>query len=631
MVFELLFILSAMGQVGGRFDALLDEAPGPRLEKAAKIAAVEGDSNYRKLGPSKLITSPYDAVVLALGDADTKQADDQRYVRYLWVPDWMDRKMALAKASLVLNSTLSRVATIVQPAVLADGRLIRVDFRALTNDDDEADELVAVYENLAARESFFHVRQSTVASLRKQEQNLDFGIGETVEIQTVDPKKWVRGEIKGREGPNFRVQVTGRKTIDVTGPSSIRKIELPAEVKPKALRVTAAYAEPELRRLGELLHTDVPIMRLDEFNVFAFDSVNGGQYYKLTGITGTFQEVLTKFAGKGAADKINSVLKEQQRTGRVDAATARASSLTTCSNVTGRQRMSIVFYGDNLNPTIGPQGVWVTLDIAEDNDDPESDPFRNPLEFGKFDGGEAILLMPNGLLCYIVFDANLNLLNNVPENVAFNKEAVKVRSLAATARVSSGLVCARCHDADAAHFGFKPITNDALESQYELGSTIGDASRPGRARRANQESASNFGAELTGPLDQSRLIYQKQAHIATGYKTTRPVVFGLSEDYWGYWYDQATPVTVARDLGFNLNHDDAIRVLLAIAPSLENDPDPAGVLNETLKEDRVLARIKNGSRVTGMQWRTLFPLIAGRARQDQVREKIAVLIQERKQ
>ena len=228
-------------------------------------------------------------------------------------------------------------------------------------------------------------------------------------------------------------------------------------------------------------------------------------------------------------------------------------------------------------------------------------------------------------------DANLNLLNNVPENVAFNKEAVKVRSLAATARVSSGLVCARCHDADADHFGFKPITNDALESQYELGSTIGDASRPGRARRANQESASNFGAELTGPLDQSRLIYQKQAHIATGYKTTRPVVFGLSEDYWGYWYDQATPVTVARDLGFNLNHDDAIRVLLAIAPSLENDPDTAGVLNETLKEDRVLARIKNGSRVTGMQWRTLFPLIAGRARQDQVREKIAVLIQERKQ
>lgn len=632
MVFECLVALALLGQVG-KLDAIkgannVERHDVVRREAQVKPAAKsDGSTNLRPLGPSKLITSPYDAVVLALGDAELKSVKDQKYVRYLWVPDWMDRQMAFAKASLVINSTLSRVPTIVQPAALADGRLIRVDFLALTTSYKQADELVALFENLAARESFFHIRKATVEALLRQEDNFDFGIGETVEIQTTDPETWIRGEIKGREGANFRVQMQGRDVIDVTGPKSVRKLAITdGFARKNATRLTADYAKPELHKLGHLLSTDVPIMRLDEFNTFAFDSVNGGQYYQLTGLEGELLTVLSRLAGPGAGAKISKALEEQQRTGRVDSALAKASSITVCSDVTGRQRLTIVFNGDNMNPLYGAQLVFVTLDIAEDNDDPDSDPFRNPLDFGKFDGGEAIILMPNGLLCYVVFDAKLKIITSVPDTVAHNTEAVKVRGRAATVRVSAGLVCARCHERDANNYGYQAIVNDGYESQHELGSTIGDAGRRRDPQRANQETASQFQGDLTGPLDSARLTYQKQAHRATGYATTRPVVFALGDDYWGYWYDMVDPVRATRDLGFNLNRDDSIAVLLAIAPSLENDPDTAGVDDQTLKEDKILGRIKDGKRVTGMQWRTLFPLIAGRARNDQVREKIAVLL-----
>jgi hypothetical protein len=371
-------------------------------------------------------------------------------------------------------------------------------------------------------------------------------------------------------------------------------------------------------------------MRLDEFVVFSFDSVNGGQYYPLTGLDGNFKDILATFAGTGAAAKVDKILRQAIKTGRIDPDMSQAVSLTTVSNVTGRQRMTIVFNGDNINPTIGVQYIWVTLDIGEDNDNPDADPFRNPLEFTDFDGGEAIFAMPNGLLAYVVFDKDLKVLNSVPDGIAHNKEAVKVRGRAATARVSSGLICARCHDASPDNYGFQPIAHDGIETANDLGSAIGDTSRPRDPRRANQEAASKLGADLTPVLDAARLTYQKQAHKATGYRTTRPVVFAMGEDYWGYWYDVVTPEIAVRDLGFNLNRKDAITVLLAIAPSLENDPNTSGVLDQTLKEDKVLGRIKDGKLVAGMQWRTLFPLIAARARKDQVREKIAVLLQERK-
>lgn len=599
--------------VGASFAALV--LPRPAFSAA--------ENNLVALGKDRLITAPHDAVTLALDDARTLD-DLSPFVRYVWVPDWFDRPMAFAKVSLVANSVLSRVTTLAKPVSLADGRLLRIDFLKLTSTVKEAEDLLALYEKLADRESYFHVRQNTLQALIDTQRDAVKSLqdGDRIEIKTADGR-WLPGQKFSTKGEIIVVRFDTHRGFHDVHVSNVRALSKVQAQEVVAERLQAPYAQPDISELSDLLSTDVPIMRLDEWVTFTFNSNNRGLYYELAGIGDTLKDVLTTFAGKDAADKMDNSLRAQQRTGRVDPALAQSCSITTKSRVTGRQRMTVAFYAGNTNPLLGPQPIFVTLDIAEDNEDLLSDPFRNPLDFKRFDGGEAIWTMPNGMLGYYVFDKNLKRLADVPPNVAFNREAPDGHPDASTARVSSGLICARCHDKTDTNFGFQQVTNDALDINRLLGSLTDDLGRVEK-QRALQELASKFQGDLDPILDSGRLTYQKQVHAATGKKTSREIAYALADDYWCYWYNSTTAVSFARDLGFNLNEDEAVSLLLAIPPA-------SGGKASTLNEDIILGKIKDRSAVTSLQGRSIFSLIATRAAKAGVRGKLAEVLKEKKQ
>jgi hypothetical protein len=519
---------------------------------------------FRQEPPAKLLTAR-EAVALALADQTATPAP---FVRYLQLPEWFAPQASQAAADFVLNSTLSRTANLIPSTTIADGRLLRIDLERLAVNDADLTEIVGLWDLLAEKDCYFHIPAATLAAAKNPE----------VRIGTA----WKFCKVL-RVGPIV---------------SSIEWDGKPRDVATKDLRgITAATFAPlpGLLELVTATNSAAPILRLEEFIAYGFSSVNGGLYYRFLGVGADLKTTVERFAGKDAAAKLVKEI-NGAKTGRLDPALSQSRALVLTSSVTGRQRLVQAFYGANGVPSVGPQLVSVTLDVAEDNTDPDSDPLRNLRDFRKYDGGEVIFTLPNGLLAYLVTDAADKVIDSVPDKVAHDFRAREVRSNVATTRVFSGVSCAHCHDFAEKNYGWQPVKNDAALLVARLGQVLDDASAKDR-RRALQELAAQYGAkDLEKVLDQSRLPYQTQTHALTGVRTSRDVVQAIADIYWGYWYDRVTPAVALRDLGQALPEAKAQAELLAIAPA---------VAGGTLVEDAVLVRLKDGEHVTPVQWRSV--------------------------
>jgi hypothetical protein len=545
----------------------------------ATIAADDATYAVRKnIAEGTSVTTPREAVSLALADVESLNEHDQRLVRYVWVPDWIEAASAFGQVALVANSTFSRTSNVIQPTPIAEGKLLRLELVKFASSAEQVTEIINLYELLRAADNYF----------------------------------------------NVEVLLTPNQAIVVTPPVAATRGQAtaakPAPPQPKTVFAAAAYLFPEGARLFELTHSAVPIMRLDEWVAFAFSSVNGGQYYQLTGIEKTLEKTIEKFAGKEAAEKVikasdalRRAAAEASRTkepvaqivSRLDPDLAKTKAYIQASAVTGRQRIVMLVYGTATAPASGPQLVAVTFDIGEDNVDPNNDPLRGPTAYEKYDGGEAIFALPNGMLAYLVFNAKDETIASVPDNVAHDFAARSVRGNVATTRVFAGVSCANCHDRKASNWGWQDLSNDLYGGLSQL---IDDRQQPDTIR-ANQIAASQFGAnnaDLKNVLSLARLSYQFRAQLGTKHNTTRETVAGLADSYWGYWYDAVTPQVAALELGQMLAPPAAQLFLLrAIEPQAEK----AGFL---LREDAVLARLKDGKSVAPTQWRSGYQSFAER-------------------
>jgi len=348
-------------------------------------------------------------------------------------------------------------------------------------------------------------------------------------------------------------------------------------------------------------------MRLDEWVAFTFSTINGGLYYKLLRFEDDLGKTVAKFAGADAAKKVlrqAEVLRNTQPDGKRSIFEIAAANLNDelsktkvlifHSNVTGRQRLIVFVFGTAMPPARGVQLVVITYDIAEDNIDPNADPGRNLLKYLKYNGGEAIFHLPNGMLAYVVFDANDKILASVPDNVAHDREARKVMGNVSTVRVFSGMSCANCHDSLDRNWGWQPVTNimaDALRSNV-----IFQSKKP-------HELASAYSAtkaDLDYMLDTfARLPYQRSVTQATSAKSSKLVVGDLAKSYWGYWYKVITPDVALKDFGITLTRPNAQAFLIR-----HLEPTPLG--DELLEEDIILAHLKNDEPITSVQWRALY-------------------------
>jgi hypothetical protein len=552
------------------------------------LAAVAGDEPdyqlHNAIDNGTAVVTPRDAVKLALADAEKLNPDEQRLVRYVWAPDWIKTDNAFAQVSLVANSTFSRTSNIIQPTPIAEGKLLRLELVKYAAKQEQITEIVNLYEQLGQQDSYF---------------NVEVALTERTAV-VVEPRPLAKTQPQAQP----------------KAPPPPKPLE-----PPQTVFAAAPYLYPEGAKLFELTQSAVPIMRLDEWVAFTFSTVNGGRYYQLTGIDRTLEETVRKFAGTDAAarvlkfsESLRRAQAEHQTTkepiaqiaSRIDPELAKTKAYVQASAVTGRQRLVVFVYGTATAPASGPQLVAVTYDIGEDSISPNNDPLRAPTTYERYDGGEAIFALPNGLLAYVVFNAADQIIASVPDNVAHDAAAKEVRSNVATVRVFSGLSCANCHDRAATNWGWQPVAND-LYRKNSLSQLV-DERGQGDQVRALQVASTQFGAsnaDLQTVLALARQSYQFRAQLATNQNTTRQTVAGLADSYWGYWYDQVTPQVAARDLGQVLAQDAAQLFLLR---AIEPQPSPT-----ILREDAVLARLKDGLSVAPAQWRAGFQSFAERA------------------
>lgn len=502
-----------------------------------------------------------DAVKAALADAQT--LEHPKYAHYVWIPDWVEPDSGFAQVSHIANSTFTRTSNIVQPVSLWDGKFVRIDLAKFVTSQDQLLEVSALYELLRLNESFF----------------------------------------------NTEVLLTPEKAIVVDSRGQKTTQAQPA----KTVFAAAPYLFPEGAELFKLTNSAVPIMRLDEFVAFTFSTVNGGKYYELCGVEKTLEKTVEKFCGKEASQKVVKASELMRRAAeskeklatvlsRLDFDLAKTKAYISESGVTHRQRIVLIFYGTATAPASGPQTAIFTFDIGEGNDNPNNDPLRNPAGFETYDGGEGIVMLPNGMLLYLVFNNKDEIIAAVPDNVAWDHQAQRVRPNVGTVRVFSGVSCANCHEAGKDNWGWQPIAND-----LHIRKLIDDKGQADQLRGL-QVAAAQFGStneELKQVLDLARLSYQYRAQLATNQKTTRETVAGLSDSYWGYWYDPITPQVAARDLGKMLEPADAQKFLL-------NAVDPKPIGGGLVQEDVVLDRLQQGKSVVPGQWRAQLQSFAER-------------------
>lgn len=505
----------------------------------------------------KILTA---AEIIAECHADLAFNGANEHPRFVSIAETFVPIHAAAGTSFVSNSTISRTSNIARNELAAE-YLIRIDLGKFAVRDEDLREILSLWELLADKDTFFRAPRQTLVKL--------------------SDGSWKPCRIVAHGKDRCEIEFAGK-----------RLTVLAADVKGRE------FFAPGLEELQLATGSQVPVIRYDEFVAATFSSVNGGLYARFSGINGNLRDVIERFAGKDAADKIEANNKSI-RAGRVDPALSQSRAIVTHSAVTGRQRLAQVFFGAAGQPTVGPQVIAVTYDLAEDNANVDSDPFRNQRFFEKYDGGEFILSSANGLLLYGVFDAQDKIIESVPDKVA-SDHAAPVNAM--TRRVFSGLSCANCHDRAEKNLGWQPITNDALRVLRLF--TVIDDKAAKSSLQAVQEAASQYGAEnLESVLNLSRLPYQKQTHAATGVRTSREVVGALAAAYWPYLYTDITARTAVLDLGHSMTEEAAQAFLLTIPPAVGVD---------AVREDIALALLKDGASITRTQWRSLRRLVAER-------------------
>ncbi|WP_254512872.1 hypothetical protein [Anatilimnocola floriformis] len=568
------------------------------------------------------VTSPHDIACAARDDIKTLSPHDAQCALYVWVPDWIDADSGFAQVSMAVNSTFSRVATIVQPTRLCNGKLIRIDLAKYAAREDQIVELRRSRELLAEHDNYFNVLVKVIGEETAVIVDQPPAAGDVVEVQLTTG--WVKATFVSRDGDRYRAKLVDGKQLTFAATAvrfRNRLMSAPArQTAPdvKEIYAAAPYLNPTGAELFSLSRSGVPIMHLHEFIAATMSTVNRGKYYQITGIKGTLQDTVREFAGNDAAEKakrftatLRTAAAESRKTGeaiakiagRLDPELGKSKALVLESGVTGRQRIIVIFFGAGGPPTAGVQLVSITFDISEENVDPNNDPFRNALNFQTYDGGEAIFALPNGLLGYLVFNAQDATIASVPDNVAFDTEAHRVRGNVATARVFSGISCMNCHEKTATNWGWQPVKNDLLDTIRGLGSIIDDKADPDQVRGL-QLLASQYGGDINEALNLARLPYQRQGQLATNQRTTRETVAGLADSYWGLLYDRYTPRTAALELGRNLTDKQAQQFFIAAIESKK--------LPYRLLEDGVVLRLKDGKHVAPAQWRGIYQSVAER-------------------
>lgn len=279
------------------------------------------------------------------------------------------------------------------------------------------------------------------------------------------------------------------------------------------------------------------IYRADWFMVKALSTVDGGRYYD-------FRQVERKPAKGTQLD--NWLSSRGLFVGTTEAVGGERRAAMFRSNVTGKPRRIDVF------PTLTGGVGSITRDINDGVVAADAHPIRSLLDM-KFNGSEVIVAMPNGLLDYLLTDANGNIVDEAPP------ELVRDHTIPAphTSRLQPGISCIRCHGVEKAD-GWQPITNDVAKVLGSRLNIFADVSKNLTPEQVADKLAGFYALDVDAPdglIGRGRRDYSTAMfRVAQGIKfEEQSIVAGISKEvsgiYGRYLWELITPNIAALELG----------------------------------------------------------------------------------
>jgi len=496
----------------------------------------------QQVSPKKL-PNPSDAVRLAALDLQTMSEDAQPFQRYFWTDD--TSKAFHGAFNYVLNTTVSHASVLYLPTITANGHLIRVDTRRIWPRTKHIEQFFPVFEELALIDPYFHMQGTIEQEVTKQ-------------VKVTVPR------YKANDGKfydyKFENQVT--KVVTTASEHAIHLGGLDGDMS-------------AIQYLSEATLSQAPILNAKWFIriTTTSNSKENGRYIQFRGFKKSQKDAagnITKSAeqlwleGMGIDySQVKNDLQSDQRIGKWR------------SLITGKPRAIEYLYALNVRAAVGPMVVTMTRDYFTGTISAKNHPIKNLLNY-KFDGTEAIGPLPNGMLSFLLFDGDGNLVDVAPQTLVSDRTVPAPHP----ADLQGPISCIRCHGPTEMWMDTK---NDVMAfTKGNLGVNIYDDESDENLtpEEALDRISGLYTGELAEPLRISRNTHAKATFLVTGGMDIPDVTKKIAEIYQEFRYDPVTPEVACRELGYVVSAEKAAVVFNSIVPKLP--PNRHGIRTENV-------------------------------------------------
>jgi len=564
-------------------DALLADLFG-----LAASPSASGPDGARAKPAVRRVSTPSDAVLTALADAERLSPFEARFVRYLWLPGGTVQE--LKDAALSLN-IVSRATVPLRLPPVAGLLLARVDLRQFAPRQQDLEDWLRLWEDFQF-DPFFALLVTR----------------DTLNLLTPAVRARVAESRLSRDRTLLGALVAGHARAAET------------------LRFTSPGVDARaLARLGLLTGSQAPVVAAPYFQARVLTTIKdkglyallfGGRYYEFAGI----QKAADVKGKEEATDE--DLFFERLGIGNIAAGVNAAQFFETLrsdqrlamfrSGVTGKPRRVDLFHTPSGRETVS----WgaITHDVRDQDIDVGSHPVLNLLN-AVDQAREAIFDRVNGTHIYALFDGQGKLLDEAGADVAVDRTVPAPHA----PRLQCALSCMACHETEGSD-GWKSMTNEVkqlLGGKYTKLDVFGDLSQRDRLltdpldrlaglyagdfsknlRRARDDYAETV-LKITGPWPESKdqvdVVKIAVSHLVT---STR-----------GYQYDLVDAQRALRELGWEVPRDQATAFLGTLLP-----PDERSAVGAILPEDPRLAALKEGLGIPRADWALVYSFAAERA------------------
>lgn len=546
---------------------------------------------------------PDDAVRAADADIHTLPESVRCYVRYIWLRDADQESIRRAGGAL---GQISRAPFVLLPYPVQGMHLVRVDLRDLSRSESDVEEIGRVWDEMDVDPAFSLLltkdqlkfaaqldpellhRTVLVRRVRKEQVEAPDRV-ETIDIQHpggdyVYPDG--SGTVKNMAPGRYSVTLHWKRN----GPTRVHVEEVEVPVAEALENADLVRLDPDhidhavFDNLRYAAHSKAPIAELEYFCKRAleqiqdekesklFAAVYGGLYYKLRGIRRSKVKGVTDqqlffhdflgFAVEDAPQNARALFDRLQSDQR---------SLLVVSDVTKKPRIGVFIA--HAGAKFMRSGASFTLDVKDADIDRGQRSFANLLN-PFFVASEGIFIAPNGMLVFVLFDGDGNLVDEVPSGQGGVADDTTVPP-GYTHRLQPADSCISCHKED----GWKPFPNDVKLATSgrrgadvfgDLGAGIRDAFSPEVVNRL----VGLYGGDLNTGLRRARDDFDEATLRCQGPRkesldqtdSGRYFCNQVMDGRNRYWYAEVTARRALHDFGLEAPPGKELSLFNAVLP-----------------------------------------------------------------